>query len=145
MYKRNAILYRDITLDIKDYLENNGADTINNFFKEYGFKQRIEYSKSSHGDIIHAEADEKRIWFKRENIAEPIPMEWESLGNRLMLTLLPSFFHCIKEGGLLLIDEFSSGFHNEQCSGFTVDLCFALHESAVQQYFKTGSNIFGGF
>ena len=113
MYKRNAILYRDITLDIKDYLENNGADTINNFFKEYGFKQRIEYSKSSHGDIIHAEADEKRIWFKRENIAEPIPMEWESLGNRLMLTLLPSFFHCIKEGGLLLIDEFSSGFHNE--------------------------------
>ena len=53
------------------------------------------------------------IYFKRKEIDEPIPFIFESLGNRNLLHLLPAFFHCINNSGMLLLDEFSSGFHNE--------------------------------
>ncbi len=36
----------------------------------------------------------------------------ESLGNQNLLRLLPAIFHCLDNNGILLIDEFSSGFHN---------------------------------
>lgn len=59
------------------------------------------------------ESVNKTIFFKRRGIDEPIPYSFESLGNRTLLQLLPAFFHCLSEGGMLLLDEFSSGFHND--------------------------------
>lgn len=101
-------------LGLKEYLENNGAEDINNFFKEYNFGQAIEYSKSSKGNLIYIDSEgEKNIYFKRKGIGEPIPFTMESLGNRNLLSMLPAFFHVIKNDGMLIIDEFSSAFHNE--------------------------------
>lgn len=101
-------------LDIREYLDDNGAEDINNFFKEYNFEQSIEYSKKSIGNITSIEVEEtKDIFFKRTGVGEPIPYAMESLGNRNLINMLPSFFHVIKNGGMLIIDEFSSAFHNE--------------------------------
>lgn len=101
-------------LDIREYLDDNGAEDINNFFREYNFEQSIEYSKQSTGNIISIEAPEnKDIFFKREGVGEPIPYGMESLGNKNLINMLPSFFQVIKNGGMLIIDEFSSAFHNE--------------------------------
>ncbi len=101
-------------LDIREYLDNNGAEDINSFFKEYNFDQVIEYSRKSNGNIIAIEVEEnKDIFFKRNGIGEPIPYFMESLGNKNLINMLPSFFHVIKNGGMLIIDEFSSAFHNE--------------------------------
>ena len=83
------------------------------FFKEYNFEQIVEYANHSEGDMIAIESVEKMVFFKRKGIEEPIPFVIESLGNRTLLQLLPSFFHCISQGGMLLLDEFSSGFHND--------------------------------
>lgn len=101
------------SLDINDYLDKEGADSINNFFNDYKFNQRIEYSKSSNGTFTKIESlqKEKDIFFKREGVGEPIPFIMESLGNQKLLRFLPSFFHVVKNGGMLVIDEFS-GFHN---------------------------------
>lgn len=41
-----------------------------------------------------------------------IPFTEESLGNQNLLRMLPTFLHVINKSGMLLIDEFSSGFHN---------------------------------
>lgn len=101
-------------LDIREYLDSNGAEDINNFFREYNFEQLIEYSKKSTGNIISIEVEEnKDIFFKREGVGEPIPYAMESLGNKNLINMLPSFFQVIKNGGMLIIDEFSSAFHNE--------------------------------
>lgn len=101
-------------LDILDYLDSNGVNDINNFFKEYNFDQSIEYSEKSQGNITSIDLEgEKDIFFKRKGIGEPIPYIWESLGSRNLLNMLPSFFQVIKNGGMLIIDEFSSAFHNE--------------------------------
>lgn len=113
LYSKEAVQYKDIDLSLKSYLEEVGTDEINTFFKEYNFEQTVEYDKRSEGHMISVESAEKMIFFKRQGIEEPIPFVFESLGNRTLLRLLPLFFHCINNGGMLLLDEFSSGFHND--------------------------------
>lgn len=113
LYSKNAIQYRGIDLSLKSYMEEDGAKKTNAFFDEHNFEQNIEYDKMSSGNMISIESPEKVIFFKRKGIEEPIPFAFESLGNRNLLQLLPAFFHCIAEGGMLLLDEFSSGLHNE--------------------------------
>lgn len=113
LYEKRVIQYRDVDLSLKSYMEENGADRTNAFFEEHHFEQSIEYDKTSSGNMVSIESPEKVIFFKRREIDEPIPFAFESLGNRNLLQLLPSFFHCIEQGGMLLLDEFSSGFHND--------------------------------
>lgn len=110
------IASNDKKLNLDKYLENNGTDEINNFFKEYEFNQKIEYANESRGNFITLKIGDdslKEVFFKRSGIEEPIPFEWESLGNRNLVSMLPSFFKVVKNGGMLIIDEFSSAFHNE--------------------------------
>lgn len=110
------IASNDKKLNLDKYLENNGTDEINNFFKEYEFNQKIEYANESRGNFITLKIGDdslKEVFFKRSGIEEPIPFEWESLGNRNLISMLPSFFKVVKNGGMLIIDEFSSAFHNE--------------------------------
>lgn len=113
LYSKEAVQYKDIDLSLKSYLEEVGTDEINTFFKEYNFEQTVEYDRRSEGHMVSVESAEKMIFFKRQGIEEPIPFVFESLGNRTLLRLLPLFFHCINNGGMLLLDEFSSGFHND--------------------------------
>nr|WP_317333504.1 ATP-binding protein [uncultured Romboutsia sp.] len=101
---------------LNKYLENQGTDEINEFFKEYNFEQQIEYSNQASGNFVTLKLNDqstKEIFFKREGINEPIPYNWESLGNRNLINMLPAFFQVVKNGGMLIIDEFSSAFHNE--------------------------------
>ncbi|UZP02617.1 AAA family ATPase [Clostridium botulinum] len=101
-------------LILKDYLEESGVEEINKFFKSLNFEQQIEYSNECCGNIVKITMeDEKGIFFKRRGVGEPIPYILESLGNRNLLNLLPAVFHVINNNGMLVIDEFSSGFHNK--------------------------------
>ncbi|AET59038.1 hypothetical protein HPL003_11405 [Paenibacillus terrae HPL-003] len=99
-YKEYLFSPGNYSLKLEDYLENQGETEINRFFEHFNFNQRIESSL------------EKNIFFKREGVGEPIPFPLESLGNQKLLRLLPAFFHVVKHGGMLIIDEFSSGLHN---------------------------------
>lgn len=116
-YEKQVISYGKESYSIISYLKNNGTDQINDFFDRYHFKQNIEYAHSSKGEKISVFLDgddnEKYIFFKRKGINEPIPFAEESLGNQNLLRMLPAFLSVTENGGMLLIDEFSSGFHNE--------------------------------
>lgn len=113
LYEKKLTQYKDIDLTLKSYIEDTGTDEINQFFNEHNFEQSIEYDNKVFGHTITAESAEKMIFFKRKGLEEPIPFVMESLGNRNLLNLLPSFFHCVKNNGMLILDEFSSGFHND--------------------------------
>ena len=104
-------------MTIATYLDNGGCEVINNFFDEYNFEQKVEFVHSTSGGKISFVAGEgedvKAVFFKRKGIEVPIPFFEESLGNQNLLRILPVFLSAINNGGMLLIDEFSSGFHNE--------------------------------
>lgn len=117
MFDRKIISYGNTDVSVAQYLDKSGCKSINDFFDEYNFEQNIEYEHFSEGRhvkfVIGADESEKYIFFKRKGIEVPIPFAEESLGNQNLLRILPSFLSVIENGGILLIDEFSSGFHNE--------------------------------
>lgn len=117
MFDKKIISYGKAEVSVARYLDKSGCQSINNFFNEYNFEQNIEYDHSSEGGhvklIVGNEDSEKDIFFKRKGIEIPIPFSEESLGNQNLLRILPAFLSVIENDGMLLIDEFSSGFHNE--------------------------------
>ena len=117
MFARRISSYGTAELEVAKYLDKSGCEAINSFFDECNFEQNIEYDHSSRGGkvrfIVGEDDNEKAIFFKRKGIEVPIPFAEESLGNQNLLRILPAFLYVIQNGGLLLIDEFSSGFHND--------------------------------
>jgi hypothetical protein len=117
MFGKTIVSYGKAEISVARYLDKAGCGEINKFFDEYNFEQNIEYEHSSKGNgfhlIIGSDENEKGIFFKRKGIEAPIPFVEESLGNQNLLRILPAFLSVIARGGMLLIDEFSSGFHNE--------------------------------
>lgn len=57
-------------------------------------------------------SNEPLIFLQRKNMQLNLPANYESLGNQTLISIFPSIMHCCKQSSLLLIDEFSSGFHN---------------------------------
>ena len=117
-------------VNIRDYLEINGVDEINNFFSEFGFNQQIEFTSSQKmSDVYSIQIDGgKEIFFKRNDIKISLPINLESLGNRTLLDMLPGLLQVTKTGGMFIVDEFSSAFHNE------------LEELIVRFFMKYSSN-----
>ena len=117
MFDKRIISYGKAEVSVVRYLDKSGCESINRFFDEYNFEQNIEYDHSSKGGkvrfVVGEDDSEKGIFFKRKGIEVPIPFAEESLGNQNLLRILPAFLNVIQNGGMLLIDEFSSGFHNE--------------------------------
>ena len=115
-FERNIVYYgKDYKdLELSSYLKGNGLSKINDFFKEFNFEQVIEYTNQGAGTVsaLAGEESEKNIFFKRKGVESLIPFTEESLGNQNLLRMLPTFLHVINKSGMLLIDEFSSGFHN---------------------------------
>ena len=115
-FERNIVYYgKDYKdLELSSYLKGNGLSKINDFFKEFNFEQDIEYTNQGAGNVsaLAGEESEKNIFFKRKGVESLIPFTEESLGNQNLLRMLPTFLHVINKSGMLLIDEFSSGFHN---------------------------------
>lgn len=107
--------YGKENIKLSDYLKQQGTQEINSFFNKFQFPYSIEYSNTSEGNLNILEysenKEEKYVFFKRKQIEEPIPFINESMGNKSLLQLLPGYLHIINTKGMLLVDEFSSGFH----------------------------------
>ena len=115
-YKRTISTYDDEPLTYRKYLEKYGVDEINSFLKNNNFKYSVEYALEIEGKGVRFEMLEeegKTLFFQREDISVPIPLFFESTGNKTLINILPAILHAVQKGGLLVIDEFSSGFHNK--------------------------------
>ena len=116
---------------LSDYLDDYGVSSINEFFKYFGFNQEISYG-SSQQISKYAKAETqlgmKEIYFKKNNIDLWMPIFLESMGNKTLLKMLPGLLHVVKNGGMFIVDEFSSAFHNEL-------------EELIVRYFMQESNM----
>lgn len=102
-------------LGLEQYLEEHGEDDINAFLKHFDFPFTISYQSNKNNiglPLPQIVPVEFRIQINRSGMA-PIPFYLESMGNQILLSFLPSYLTVVKDGGMLAIDEFSSGFHND--------------------------------
>lgn len=115
-YTRGIATYNGESLMYNKYFEKNGIDDTNDFLKKSGFKYQIKYTKQikeKNVSYFMDEEEEKMVFFEREELGIPIPLMWESTGNKTLINILPAILHSVENGGMLIIDEFSSGFHNK--------------------------------
>ena len=96
---------------LESYLAKHGTGEINDFLAEFHFPFRIEYTSKQ--DLLGgAMPMQMRLKTVREGLS-PIPFYMESAGSQILLSFLPAFLTVVKQGGILAIDEFSSGLHND--------------------------------
>lgn len=112
-YKREVRPYGNQKLVLDPYLAENGEHDLNNFFNNFNFDFNVSYSNQGMSGNYRFEEEKNILFFSRKNMSVHIPYRFESLGNITLVNMLPSVLHIVKNGGMLLIDEFSSGFHNE--------------------------------
>ena len=114
-YSRRIVSYNGKSLSVNKYLEENGTDHINKFFEDNNFQFAIQYEKVVEKEGLRFELDEnegKIVFFERQGIETPLPIFMESTGNQTLINILPAILSVVENGGMLLIDEFSSGLHN---------------------------------
>ena len=116
-YKRTITNYDDCNLLAKDYLAENGVNDINDFLKKINYNQQIKYDTSTNNKEVSfnmsSNDNSKFVSFIKEGTNVYIPDQFESTGNLTLLHLLPVILHAIKNNCIIILDEFSSGFHNE--------------------------------
>lgn len=116
-YDRQIFPYNNKNLLVYDYLNISGTDAINDFLKKINYNQEIAYGSETpnKSDKFNVKSNDnmKFISFMKEGTDVYIPETFESTGNITLMQLLPAFLHAIHNNCMLIIDEFSSGFHNE--------------------------------
>lgn len=103
-------------VQLKEYLDLYGVEHINKFFDYFGFNQKIAYQSSQKlSEYVTAEniLGNKDVFMKRNDMEIWMPIALESMGNKTLLSMLPGLLHVVECGGMFIVDEFSSAFHNE--------------------------------
>ena len=132
-YDRTVYYYAgDKNLLAHEYLKDNSVDDINKLLNKIDYKQNINYGIKTPGskDNFYAEStdNQKFISFNKKGTNICIPEFFESTGNKTFIELLPSFIHGINNECMIILDEFSSGFHNE------------LEECLIKYFFHYSKN-----
>lgn len=113
-YLRKTLSYGGENLLAIKYIEKHGTDKLNEFLQKHRFDYSIQYDWVAEGGRVRFETeDEEMIFFNRMGIDVPIPVFMESMGNKALINILPAVLSVVENGGMLVIDEFSSGFHNK--------------------------------
>jgi hypothetical protein len=140
-YSKQITTYDGESLSVFKYIEAHSTDKLNLFFKENHFSYSVQYTRNIEKNGVGFSLDEddrKMLFFEREEIEVPIPIFMESTGNQTLISILPSILCAVERGGLLIIDEFSSGLHNKleellikyiMQHGLTTQLLFVSHST----------------
>ena len=108
---------------IVEEVEQITINEINDTFRKLNIGFKISRQKENHISKFVDEKGKSRgytvkaekpiIFFQRQDMDLNLPLYFESLGNQTLVNIFPSIIYCCKQNSLLLIDEFSSGFHNK--------------------------------
>ena len=131
-YYRTVFNYSGTNLLVHEYLNNNTVDAINKFLEKINYNQKIEYGTETSNPnkkfFTKSNNNKKFISFNKKGTDIYIPEMFESTGNITFMELLPSFLHAIDNECMIIIDEFSSCFHNE------------LEECIIKYFFHYSKN-----
>ncbi len=98
----------------QDYFENNGTEEINKFLDEIGYNQYVKYTNEyTNGKVSFKTPDNgKEAFLIRRNMEFGMPLGAESAGNKVLINNLPAIIEAMQKNSMVIIDEFSSGWHN---------------------------------
>lgn len=98
-------------VDLPNYLETYGVGKINKFFEYFNFNQQVYYGNRNDNPLNQFGV--KELYLIKKDVDYWMPYALESLGNKTLLNMLPGLLQVVENGGMFIVDEFSSAFHNE--------------------------------
>ncbi len=117
---------------LQNFLNDNTIKEINDFLKLINYNSQIKLEKDgvykSKYFTITSKDNNKMISFLKKGTKTYIPDLLESTGNITLTQIIPSLLYIKKNDGMIILDEFSSGLHNE------------LEESLIKYFFLHSNN-----
>ncbi len=112
-YDKQSIVYNyNEKIHIDFFEKNENINFINNILKENNFPTQIKFEEIKSSNSIYFN-DGRIIFLRKGSLNCWIPYEFESEGNQTLVRILPILKHAVSNNGMILFDEFSSGFSNE--------------------------------
>ncbi len=115
---------------ITKYAEVKDATKINKLISKLGYNSEIVFNKeaSNQDKAILINTDKEMISIKKKGTNVSIPMILESTGNQAFINVILPFNYATINNCMLIVDEFSSGLHNE------------LEEALIKYFFNNSHN-----
>ena len=115
---------------ITKYAETNDATKINILISKLGYNSEVVFNKqaSNQDKTIVINSEKEMISLKKKNTDVVIPMVLESTGNQAFINAILPFDYATKNNCMIIVDEFSSGLHNE------------LEEALIKYFFNNSKN-----
>ena len=112
------------------YADVNDASKINNILDKIGYNSEVIFTKqaTSKDKSIIIDSEKEIISLKKKGTDFVMPLPLESTGNQAFINLILPIHFAINNDCMLIIDEFSSGLHNE------------LEESLIKYFFNNSKN-----
>lgn len=109
---------------IEKYAEVNDASKLNDFIKKIGYNSEIVFNKNSNSISINSQI----IGVMKKNTKFVMPLPLESTGNKVFINLILPLIYATENDCMIIIDNFSSGLHNE------------LEEALIKYFFNNSKN-----
>lgn len=115
---------------LEKYAECNNADELNTLIKKIGYNNEVVFEKqSSNKDkTIVINSNKEMIGLKKNDTDVVMPLIMESTGNKVFMSIILPIYYAVKNDCMLIIDEFSSGLHNE------------LEEALIKFFYNNSKN-----
>lgn len=115
---------------IEKYAESNDASKLNKLIDKLGYNSEIVFNKqtSNTDRTIIINSDKEVIGIKKKGTNFVMPLPLESTGNKAFMSSILPIYYATKNNCMIIIDEFSSGLHNE------------LEEALIKYFFNNSNN-----
>ena len=115
---------------IEKYAETKDAKKLNKLISNIGYNSEIVFNKkvTNQDNTIMISSEKEMISLKKKGTNIAIPIELESKGNQAFVGLILPFDYATKNDCMIILDEFSSGLHNE------------LEEALIRYFFNNSKN-----
>lgn len=115
---------------ISKYAESNDATKLNHFIDKIGYNSEIVFKKeiSNKDNTMTINSDKETICIKKKGTNIEMPLPLESAGNQAFINVMLPIIFSTTNDCMVIIDEFSSGLHNE------------LEEALIKYFYNNSKN-----
>jgi hypothetical protein len=111
---------------IAKYAENNDESKLNSLISKIGYNSEIVFNRED--KTMSISSDKNMIGLRKKGTEVTIPLMLESTGNQAFINAILPFDYAANNNCMLIVDEFSSGLHNE------------LEEALIKYFFNNSNN-----
>ena len=115
---------------IEKYAESNDATKLNKLIDKLGYNSEVVFNKnfSNTDKTIVISSTKETIGLKKKGTNFVMPLPLESTGNKSFMNMILPINYITKNNAIIIVDEFSSGLHNE------------LEEALIKYFFNNSGN-----